>query len=355
MVIGIDNSPLVSTHKLAHKIRGTGFYIKHLLDALELYYPENRYKTFTQGGKISEKVDILHFPYFEPFFLSLPFRKTHKTIVTIHDLTPIIFPELFPVGIKGKVKYQIQKMIVKYADAIITDSESSKKDIEKFLKISSEKVFSVPLASGEQFKVIDISKKRKNELLEKYSLPEKFALYVGDATPNKNLKTLMSAISISHIPLVMVGGALAKDDIDSSHPWNTELVSVREASKNNKNIYILGFVPDEELVELYNMARLFIFPSLYEGFGLPLLEAAACGCPVITTKGGSIPEVIGEAALYVNPLDIHDMASKMQSMYDDDAIHDSYVKKGIAQAAKFSWEKTAERTVQVYEKVFKKT
>lgn len=355
MVIGIDNSPIVSTHKLAHKIRGTGFYIKNLLNALETYYPENKYVTFTQGEKLNQKVDILHFPYFEPFFLSLPFRKTHKTIITIHDLTPLVFPELFPIGIKGRVKYHVQKFIARYADAIITDSDSSKRDIQKLLGISSKKVFSVPLAAGEEFKQIEISKKRRDELFKKYSLPEKFALYVGDATPNKNLKALVDAVRISDIPLVMVGGALAKVDIDLSHPWNKDLVHVQKVARINTNIKIIGFVSDEELVELYNMARLFVFPSLYEGFGLPLLEAAACGCPVITTKGGSIPEVIGEAALYVNPSDSQDIAEKMNLMYEDDSLHDSYVKKGTAQAAKFSWKKTAERTVQVYEKVSKKT
>lgn len=355
MVIGIDNSPLVSTHKLAHKIRGTGFYIKNLISALETYYPENKYITFTQGGKIFQKVDILHFPYFEPFFLSLPFRKTGKTIITIHDLTPLVYPKLFPVGVKGKIKYRIQKYIARYADAIITDSESSKKDIQKLLHISPDKVFSVPLAAGEQFKCIEISKKRQKELRDKYLLPEKFALYVGDATPNKNLRVLVDAVSMSNVPLVMVGGALAKEDMDLSHPWNVDVVYVKSAAEKNMNIKILGFVPDEELVELYNMARLFVFPSMYEGFGLPLLEAAACGCPIVTTKGGSIPEVIGDACIYADPSDAQDMAKKIKQLYVDDSLHNEYAKKGVAQAAKFSWKKTAQSTMQVYEKVFNKT
>src|SRR5437773_2771673 len=98
MLIGIDNSPLVSSSKLAHKIRGTGFYTKHLIEALQEYHPENEYVFFTQEEKRGRKLDIYHYPYFEPFFLSLPFKKRGKTVITIHDLTPLVFPEMFPVG-----------------------------------------------------------------------------------------------------------------------------------------------------------------------------------------------------------------------------------------------------------------
>src|SRR3989344_2668709 len=108
MRIAIDNSPIVSTHKLAHKIRGTGFYIKNLLDALQKYHPEHEYVFFTQGEKVKD-ADVYHYPYFEPFFISLPFKKPGKTIVTIHDLTPLVFPSLFPSEVKGKVKFNIQK------------------------------------------------------------------------------------------------------------------------------------------------------------------------------------------------------------------------------------------------------
>ena len=353
MVVGLDNSPLVSTHKLAHKIRGSGFYIKNLLEALEKYHPEHKYVTFTQGEKLNSNLNLFHYPYFEPFFLSLPFKKRGKTIITIHDLTPLLFPEMFSVGMRGRVKYQIQKFIAKNADAVITDSNSSKKDIEKLMGIASNKVFSVPLAAAPHFKILQLSSQDKKKISEKYGLSEKFALYVGDATPNKNLRRLIDAVQISGIPLVMAGGALAKKDVDLSHPWNVDLLYVKQAVEKNSNVKILGFVPDDELVELYNMARVFVFPSLYEGFGLPLLEAAACGCPIITSDRGSIPEVMGSAAIYVNPEDINAIAMKLTEMFTNDNLHAEYVKKGIAQSEMFSWEKTADKTVSVYEKVFK--
>lgn len=348
MVIGIDNSPLVSTHKLAHKIRGTGFYTKNLIEALQKYHPENEYVLFTQGERIEGKLDIYHYPYFEPFFLSLPFRKRGKTIITIHDLAPLVFPEMFPVGIKGKLKYSLQKLLAKRADAIITDSESSKKDIIKLLGFEQNQVYSIPLAAGEQFVKKSISREEKEMLQKKYGLPEQFALYVGDATPNKNLKRLVDAAILADIPLVMVGGALTKQDINVNHPWNRDIVYVQKKALENKKIQLLGYVTDKDLVDLYNIAELFVFPSLYEGFGLPVLEAAACGCPVVTSMGGSLPEVMGESALYIDPYSVQDISEKMTEMLTDKKIQKKYSELGLIQAGKFSWEKTANLTVKVY-------
>lgn len=354
MIIGIDNSPLVSTHKLAHKIRGTGFYTKNLIEALEKFHPENEYTFFVQGEKVKKKIDLIHYPYFEPFFLSLPFRKKIKSIVTIHDLTPLVFPEMFPVGIKGNMKYFLQKKLAQKCDAIITDSESSKRDIQKIMGIPSEKIFSVPLAAASHFKKLSISDSDKKEIINKYRLPEKFALYVGDATPNKNLKNIIDACLLSHVPLVLAGGALGKADI-VSHPWNKDLLYVQELAKKNSEINILGFVSDGDLVKLYNMASVFVFPSLYEGFGLPILEAAACGCPIVTSKKGSIPEVAGDAGYYVDPHSVKEIAESISLFLDNKDLRSEYSKRGIKQAEKFSWEKTADSTVKVYEKIFNKT
>lgn len=354
MNVGIDNSPLVSSHKLAHKIRGTGFYTKNLIDALIKYHPEHNYILFTQGSKITEKIDVYHYPYFEPFFISLPYIKPGKTIVTVHDLTPLVFPGLFPVGLRGKLKYRMQRFLAKKSDAIITDSESSKTDIEHFFKMSSSQVFSVPLAAAAHFEKQSISKTARDLILKKYDLPEKFVLYVGDATPNKNLKRLVMALKSINVPLVMVGGALAKKDIEVSHPWNTELRFVQEEAQGNKNIQLLGFVDDNDLVSLYNLATLFVFPSLYEGFGLPVLEAAACGCPVVTSSKGSLEEVMGNAALYVDPTSQDEIADMVQKLYNDRKLQEEYAKKGILRAKEFSWEKTADNTVKVYEKIYSK-
>src|SRR5438046_3377790 len=150
MKIGIDISPLSS----GHKVRGTGFYLQHLKDALEKYFPENKYAFFTSGEKIPEKIDLVHYPYFEPFLITLPFKKPHKLVVTILDLTPLVFPEHFPSGVKGRLKWQVQRMLVKQADAIITISLASKKDIIRFTGIPARKIHVTYLAAGEEFKKI---------------------------------------------------------------------------------------------------------------------------------------------------------------------------------------------------------
>ncbi len=352
MIIGIDNSPLVSTHKLAHKIRGTGFYTKNLIESLKKYHPENEYILFVQGDKLPSSIELLHYPYFDPFFLSLPLLKKVKSVVTIHDLTPLVFPKLFPVGIKGSIKYKIQKTLVKNYEAIITDSNSSKKDIEKNMHISPQDIFSVYLAAGEHFKKINISEKRRKELYSKYTLPETFVLYVGDATPNKNLARLVDSAILANVPLLLVGGALENSNV-KIHPWTKDLLYVQKIAKENKNIRILGFVPDDDLVALYNLASVFVFPSLYEGFGLPVLEAASCGCPVITSKSGSLPEVMGDAAYYVNPENTAEIAQAIRVFVTDGKMRTDYSKKAISQSGKFSWKATADATIKVYEKVLK--
>src|SRR5690349_8730421 len=152
MRIGLDTSPLTGDHALQHRVRGVGFYTEHLKNALINFFPENTY-VFTPHSNTA-RIDVLHIPYFEPFFFTLPFFKKYPTVVTIHDLTPIVFPKNFPSGMKGTVKWNIQKRLLHNVDAIIADSESSKKDIIKFIPIQPKKVHVVYLASGNQFKQV---------------------------------------------------------------------------------------------------------------------------------------------------------------------------------------------------------
>src|SRR3990167_7205409 len=123
MNIAIDMSPLKNGHYLQHRVRGTGFYLQNLQTSLEKYYPENKYIYFNKGDLLEKDVDIVHHPYFEPFFLTLPLFQKNKTVVTVHDLTPFVFPKQFPSGLKGKMKWQIQKFALRNACRIIEDSE----------------------------------------------------------------------------------------------------------------------------------------------------------------------------------------------------------------------------------------
>lgn len=350
MKIGLDVSPLENTSMLTHRVRGTGFYIENLKKSLLKYFSQNEYVFFTRGELLEENVNIVHYPYFEPFFLSLPLRKRHKTVVTVHDLTPLVFPKYFPVGIRGNLKWQLQKIALRGSNAIITDSECSKKDIMRFTGIHSEKINVVYLAAGEEFKRIENGKLRIENLRKKYYLSEKFVLYVGDVTWNKNLPRFLEAINKTKIPLVMVGKALIEKNFDRNNPWNQDLIKVQKLIKNNKRIILLGFVPQEDLVMLYNAATVFAMPSLYEGFGLPILEAMSCGCPVVTTKNGSLSEVAGEAAYYVNPYNIDSIIYGIKEIFTKEDLQKSFSQKGILQAKQFSWKKTAEQTIRIYEK-----
>src|SRR5690349_918086 len=132
MKIGIDISPLKTGNYLSHRVRGTGFYIQNLVESLKKHFPHNSYTLFTKGEKLNLDLDLIHYPYFEPFFLTLPLNKKYKSVVTVHDLTPLVFPSHFPIGIKGWAKWQIQKRSLLRSDMIITDSQSSKKDINKY-------------------------------------------------------------------------------------------------------------------------------------------------------------------------------------------------------------------------------
>lgn len=346
MNIAIDISPL----QTAHKVRGVGFYVKNLKEALEKYFPHISFIFFTQAKNIPKDTQVIHFPYFEPFFLTLPLFKKTKTIVTVHDMTPLLFPKDFPVGIKGKIKWLFQKRALQKVDAIITDSFSSQKDIARLLSYKKEQIYVTHLAAGEHFRVIQ-DKKILQRVKDTFHLPEKFLLYVGDVTPNKNLPRLAKAVLRTKVPLVMVGKALVNDSADLQNPWNKDLKEILELSKQTNQIIRLGFVEDEDLVALYNLAIAFIMPSLYEGFGLPVLEAMVCGCPVITSKEGSLPEVAGDAAYYVDAYSIDSITEGIQKVLGNRNIAKKMSGKGLLQAKKFSWKKTSEATVAVYKKV----
>lgn len=348
MKIAIDISPLST----GHKYRGTGSYVLNLKKALEKYFSENTYYFFTQKNEIPKDADIIHLPYFDPFSFSIPFSQIKKTIVTVLDLTPIIFPREFSAGLKGNLRWQVQKLSLKSISRIITDSNSAKKDIQRLAGIKEEKINVTYLAAGEQFVQIKSINEKQKILQKKYNLPEKFALYVGDVTWNKNLPRVVEAAIQARISLVMVGKALVNENYDATNKWNSDLVKVQNLAKDHKEIIRLGFVPEDDLVALYNCATVFVMPSLYEGFGLPILEAMACGCPVITSKEGSLPEVAGNAAYFVDAKNIDSITVGLKEVFNDEKLQNELSKKGLQQVKEFSWQKTAKETIKAYEKTF---
>lgn len=347
MKIAFDITPIINGGLEGHQARGAGFYIQNLQKAFLTYFPKHDYMFFSAKDTVPGDADIIHYPYFDPFFLTLPWVSPKKTIVTIHDLIPLLFPKRFPSGIKGSIKWNIQKILLKHAAAVITDSYSSKKDISEITNIPESKIHVVYLSAGEEFKIIE-----KKEKLEKvrliYKIPGKFVLYVGDVTWNKNLPALIQAVQKLKLPLVMVGKALTETNFDTSNPWNNDRQHILELTKNDPHIIKLGFIPTEDLVSIYNVATAFCMPSFYEGFGLPILEAMSCGCPVVTSKEGSLPEVAGEAAYYVDARSIESITNGIQKVFSDQKLQQELKHKSKKQAEKFSWKKTAQETIQVY-------
>lgn len=349
MKVAIDVSPLSS----GHKVRGVGFYLTYLKKALLEFYPENEYYFFEKGSAISKSVDVVHYPYFDPFFLTLPVIKKHKTVVTVHDLTPIVFPKHFPSGIKGHIQWELQRINLKKVEGILTDSEASKKDIERIVGINTSKITVAYLAADQEFHKIKNQDSILKNLRNKYNLPKEFILYVGDATWNKNLPLLLQAIKKVDIPLVMVGKALTTTDIDKNNAWNKDLITVQNMANEDKRLQLLGFVPTEDLVVLYNLATVFVYPSVYEGFGLPILEAMQSGCPVVISRESCMPEVGGDATEYFDGYNIENLVEILKKVINSKELQQMLSIKGIEQAKKFSWKKTAEQTIRAYERALK--
>lgn len=361
MRIAIDKS----SFQTDHRVRGVGFYTERLIKALQKVDKRNQYIFFTRGEKIP-KCDLLHYPYFDLFSLTLPFVKSVKTVVTVHDLTPLVFPDKFPKGAKGWIRYQIQRQSLRGVNAIITDSKNSKKDIVKFIGFPEAKIHVVPLASDEEFRKLETRSKKleaRNQMLKvrsKYGLPEKFVLYVGDVNWNKNIQGLIKAFhklkfqssnlktTAQNLKLALVGKAF----LDETLPEVQKILQLFKILKCGKDVLRLGFVPTEDLVAIYNLAAVYVQPSFYEGFGLPVLEAMACGTPVVCANTSSLPEVGGKAGVYVDPYDVNDIARGISEvLHYNDTYHCGKVEEGLKQASKFSWEKTARETIRVYEKV----
>lgn len=343
--VAIDSGPLSS----GDSVRGIGVHTKLLIDHL-LNIKNVEVDALDVRKEDISKYDLVHYQKFHPYFLSIPLFKKGKSVLTIHDLIYLIYPKAYPSGVWGKLVYWLQRMLVKKMDAIITISETSKKDIVRFLDIPADKITVIHLAAGEKYKQI-----KENGLLKsvkaKYNLPEKFVLYVGDVNYNKNVLTLCKACKQVKIPLVIVGKQAAAKDFDRTHSETQPLVKLLREYGEDKNIIRLGFVPDEDLVTIYNLATLYAQPSYYEGFGLPLLEAFVCGTPVVASKIQAHVEIAGDACLYADPKDPADFAEKIEQVLKDSNLRKELIAKGKGKAKEYSWDKVAKDTADVYNKV----
>jgi len=274
---------------------------------------------------------VFHTPYYiKPYFLRVP------SIVTLFDLIPLRYPNDLP-NRRARFFYRwAVTLAARTASQIIVASISARNDLIALLKIPVEKITVVPLAADAQFKPQPSSE--INRVREKYSLPEQYGLTVGINKPHKNLELLIQAwkTTASDVPLVMAGAW------DARYPIKAE---------NPRNFIFLHNVADEDLPALYSGATVFVMPSLYEGFGLPPLEAMACGVPVICSNASSLPEVVGDAALMFDPRDGDALASLIARVLNNHVLCNGWRTQSINRAAQFSWERTARETLAVYRRV----
>jgi len=260
-----------------------------------------------------------------------------KKIVFVHDMSYLACPETVRAKTRRFLNISMKKSC-RRADVIVTISEFSKKEIIKYLSIPEEKIKVLPLGVDFNRFHTGYSEKEKGNVVQKYGLPENYLLYLGTIEPRKNLERLIRAYAHAcekknDMPALILAGRKG---------WLYEdIFNTVEKLNLTAKVKFLGYVDSEDAPVLISAAQVFLFPSVYEGFGLPVLEAMACGVPVITSDVASLPEVAGEAAILVNPMDIMNMTDEILRVVEDEGLQKEMIEKGLVQAGKFSWEKTA--------------
>jgi glycosyltransferase involved in cell wall biosynthesis len=372
MRICLDISPAV------HHRAGLGRYAQELTTALVAADQQNEYVAFYQhprDAEVDAPLDQLprltsdldtkpwRFSALLAYFLRIPqdrmfpgidlFHATDhllprlhgiKTVFTLHDLIYCVHPETH----KPLNRWFLTLMMPRFlrmADAVIAISENTRQDAMRFYHLEEDKIHVVYEGVNKSFR--PASARAMADIRRLYALPQRFILYLGTIEPRKNLITLLEAYrdllrGDSELRLVIAGkkGWLYTGFFERMREWGLE-----------EQVLFPGFIPEADLPALYSAAELFVFPSLYEGFGLPILEAMACGTAVVSSNASSLPEVAGDAALMVDPHSVNDLARAMSRLLDDEALRRELESRGVRQAAKFTWELAARDTLAVYESV----
>jgi alpha-1,3-rhamnosyl/mannosyltransferase len=288
-------------------------------------------------------LDIIHDPSgVAPFLFG---AGGARTAVTIHDVFPWVYPATSTL-LESLIYRQWLPRILPRVDAVLTDSQASRTDIVEHLKVSPARIRTIPLGVNDAYR--PASTRQVSEVASQYGLPDQYLLYLGSTRRHKNLAGLLSAYDRLRgmgptSPLALVG--VTPDEC------RTLLVQVLGSSALKQSILCLTHVAEADLPALYSGARLLVRPVLYEGFGLPPLEAMACGTPVVCSDVASLPEVVGDAAITVDPTDAEALAGAMHRVLSDRDLHEDLRRRGLDRAAGFTWERTARQTLAVYEEV----
>lgn len=355
---------------------GLGNYSRTLIKTLHHHFPENDYTLFTTrradndfNAYINSKTDI-HVEEPKHFFdkkisarwrsyvitdlikeaktdvyhgLSneLPFNISQfagKKIVTIHDLIFLRYPHLYPF-IDAKIYNKKFRHACDAADVIVAISEETKRDIEKYYFIPEEKIKVIYQSCDELF-YQEPAKALIDSVIAKYQLPDNYLLYVGTIEERKNLLTIIKALEkLKDIPLVIVG--------KQKKYFKTVMAYVKEHKLENR-VIVLENIANSELPVLYRLAKLFIFPSIFEGFGIPIVEALVSKTPVITTNRGCFPEAGGPDSLYINPLDEQELADKIKMLLDSETLRNTMIEKGFEYAKKFHPTVITQELIKLY-------
>ena len=285
-----------------------------------------------------KQIDLVHETYhFGPFILPTKYKK----IVTIHDLTSILFGKTHKTLSVIRHKLGLSLML-KRSDKIIAVSYSTKQDLMNYFKISDNKIKVIYEAADQIFQ--PLSSEKVQHFKDKYDLNYQYILYVGTLEPRKNIPLIIKAFYILNKE-----GFQHKLVIAGKKGWKYKTIyQLIDKLNLQKEVIFIGFIPDNDLPALYNAANLFVYPSLYEGFGLPPLEAMSCGCPVITSNISSLPEVVGDAGIMIDPYSVDELYEAMHKVLINEIVRKDMIKKGLERSQMFSWTKTAEETLKIY-------
>jgi glycosyltransferase involved in cell wall biosynthesis len=280
-------------------------------------------------------LDLLHSPY-----LIMPYWLPCPSVVTVYDLIPFIYPQYLPHRWTAWVFRAAMSLAVRRATKVIAISESTKRDLTRLFGAAQGKATAIHLAADERFRLLE--REQWGQVVRSYGLPERYVLYMGINKPHKNLVFLLRVFSelSTDASLVLAGKE------DPRYPQAHE--EARRLGLADRVLF-LGEIPDTDLPALYNGAQAFVFPSLYEGFGLPVLEAMACGVPVVASDSSSIPEIVDEVAITLDPQDADAWVAALTEVVEKERLRAEMSKKALERAEMFSWEETARRTWQVYQ------
>ena len=343
MKIFLDTLPLRSGHVL----RGVGVYTKYLLAALEKC---PNVEVLTRSRANHHQADVVHYPYFDLFFPTLPLFEFSPTVVTIHDLIPLKFPDHYPVGWRGRLSYWRQKQALRRVRRVVTDSQASAVDITEQFPFLTNRVTTVHLAPNPE--IIIPSTPKLAKIRHHYHLPKKYLLYVGDINYNKNLPELIKSLEFlpDWLHLVCVGNHFSPQPIPEWLAIDRQIA----ISQVESRVHLINDLPADQSLDLagiYHLATALIQPSLSEGFGLPVLEAMSAKTPVVCAQNSSLVEVGGSHVIYTGT-DAQLIAWGVEKVLGWQASrHQAWVGAAYTWSQNFSWEKVAQQMINVYQSV----